>query len=46
VAFGHEFSSTLSDGGDDEAFEDDRSEEANEGRWLAMKLRECSLLAK
>jgi hypothetical protein len=45
AAFAAAFSSTLADRGSEEAFEGDRSEEANEGRLLAMKLRECSVLA-
>jgi hypothetical protein len=44
-AFGRAFSSTLADRGSEEAFEGNRSEEANEDRWLAMKLRECFDLA-
>jgi hypothetical protein len=45
-AFGREFSARLADRGNEEAFEGDGSEEANRGRRLATKLRECSLLAK
>jgi hypothetical protein len=46
AAFGIAFSSTLADPRNEEEFDDDWSEEANEGRRLAMKLRECSVLAK
>jgi hypothetical protein len=55
AAFGREFSSTLLDDGSDEALEDDGNDEATEedgsedaieGRGLAMKLLECSVLAK
>jgi hypothetical protein len=46
VAFAAAFSSTLADRGSEEAFEDDRSDEANEGRRLAMALRECSTMAQ
>jgi hypothetical protein len=53
VAFGRELSSTVLDDGeafeDDgskEAIEEDGSAEAIEGRGLAMKLLECSALAR
>jgi hypothetical protein len=55
AAFGREFSSTLLDDGSEEALEDDGNDEATEedgsaeaieGRGLAMKLLECSVLAK
>jgi hypothetical protein len=55
AAFGREFTSTLADGGNkgafdddgsDEAFEDDWIAAAIEGRRLAVKLRVCTVLAK
>jgi hypothetical protein len=46
AAFAAAFRSTLADRESEGASADDRSEEANEGRLLAMKLRECSIFVK